>query len=127
MGFSFNRQRPIDKYIVDFYGKDLMLAIEIDGASHHHSEIQRKDIYRQQRLESLGVRFLRFDDAYVRKMMDDVLIIIQYWIEEHQGELVGREPTPDPSEEGTNSKPSGNTQTNMNKKYKEQIDFWHNR
>ncbi|GAK52433.1 hypothetical protein U14_03684 [Candidatus Moduliflexus flocculans] len=30
-GYDFDRQRPIDEYIVDFYCKDLMLAIEIDG------------------------------------------------------------------------------------------------
>ena len=34
MGFDFDWQRPIDNYIVDFYCKDLMLAIEVDGASH---------------------------------------------------------------------------------------------
>ncbi|MDB5138696.1 MAG: hypothetical protein JWR12_612 [Mucilaginibacter sp.] len=33
-GFDFDRQRCIDNYIVDFYCKDLMLAIEIDGMSH---------------------------------------------------------------------------------------------
>jgi very-short-patch-repair endonuclease len=33
-GDDFDRQRPIDRYIVDFYCKDLKLAIEIDGSSH---------------------------------------------------------------------------------------------
>jgi Protein of unknown function (DUF559) len=33
-GYDFDRQRPIDRYIVDFYCKDLKLAIEIDGSSH---------------------------------------------------------------------------------------------
>ena len=31
LGYDFDRQRPIDNYIVDFYCKDLKLAIEIDG------------------------------------------------------------------------------------------------
>ena len=35
---DFDRQRPIDAYIVDFYCKDLMLAIEIDGESHNAKE-----------------------------------------------------------------------------------------
>lgn len=96
MGFNFSRQRPIDEYIVDFYCRDLMLAIEIDGESHHHTETQRNDLDRQKRLESLGVRFLRFDDVAVKKKIDDVLTTIQYWIEEHQDNLVGREPTPTP-------------------------------
>jgi very-short-patch-repair endonuclease len=33
-GFDFDRQRPLDRYIVDFYCKRLMLAIEVDGSSH---------------------------------------------------------------------------------------------
>jgi very-short-patch-repair endonuclease len=33
-GFDFDRQRPIDEFIVDFYCKELMLAIEIDGSTH---------------------------------------------------------------------------------------------
>jgi very-short-patch-repair endonuclease len=37
-GFDFDRQRPIDNFIVDFYCKDLMLAIEVDGSSHNHEE-----------------------------------------------------------------------------------------
>jgi very-short-patch-repair endonuclease len=31
LGYDFDRQRPIDNYIVDFYCKDLQLVIEIDG------------------------------------------------------------------------------------------------
>lgn len=31
LGVRFSRQIPIDEFIVDFYCKDLMLAIEIDG------------------------------------------------------------------------------------------------
>lgn len=32
---DFDRQRPVINYIVDFYCKDLMLAIEVDGGSHN--------------------------------------------------------------------------------------------
>lgn len=35
-GLDFDRQRCVDIYIVDFYCKELMLAIEIDGMSHNH-------------------------------------------------------------------------------------------
>jgi Protein of unknown function (DUF559) len=34
-GYDFDSQRPIDGFIVDFYCKELMLAIEIDGNSHN--------------------------------------------------------------------------------------------
>ncbi len=80
MGYDFDRQRPIDEYIVDFYCKDLQLAIEIDGASHEHADVAKNDLVRQARLESLGVRFLRFDDLDVKKDMEYVLDTIQEWI-----------------------------------------------
>ncbi len=98
--FDFDRQRPIDEYIVDFYCKDLMLAIEIDGCSHEDEEVYKKDISRQERLESLGVRFLRFNDLDIKKNLNGVLGRIESWIKEHQNELVGRVPTPNPSQEG---------------------------
>ena len=98
--FDFDRQRPIDEYIVDFYFKDLMLAIEIDGCSHEAEEIYKKDISRQDRLESLGVRFLRFNDLDIKKNLNGVLGRIESWIKEHQNDLVGRIPTPNPSQEG---------------------------
>jgi very-short-patch-repair endonuclease len=80
-GFDFDRQRPIDRYIVDFYCKDLKLAIEIDGSSHDGEEATRRDKIRQDRLESLGVRFLRFADADVKQNMDAVLTTIHNWID----------------------------------------------
>ncbi|GGI50846.1 hypothetical protein GCM10011425_20580 [Mucilaginibacter galii] len=72
-GFDFDRQRCLDNYIVDFYCKDLMLAIEIDGLSHHHDESFKKDEIRQLRLESLGVQFIRFSEAEVKRGMLNVL------------------------------------------------------
>ncbi|MFD2873647.1 endonuclease domain-containing protein [Mucilaginibacter ximonensis] len=53
LGFDFDRQHCIDNYIVDFYCKDLKLAIEIDGMSHHHEEAFMKDEIRQQILEKV--------------------------------------------------------------------------
>jgi len=53
MGYDFDRQRHIDEFIVDFYCKQLMLTIEIDGYSHDSEEAQERDLERQARLESL--------------------------------------------------------------------------
>jgi very-short-patch-repair endonuclease len=72
-GYDFDRQRPIDRYIVDFYCKDLKLAIEIDGSSHDSEEAKINDDIRQERLESLGVGFLRFTDADVKRNMEMVM------------------------------------------------------
>lgn len=95
LGYDFDRQRPVDNYIVDFYCKDLMLAIEIDGDSHTYEDVSINDEIRQRRLESLGVRFLRYDDIDIKQNMGFVLNDIYAWIKENE------EPTPNPSEEGS--------------------------
>ena len=78
LGYQFHRQVPIDNYIVDFFCHELCLAIEIDGISHARKE--NYDEKRQKRLESLGVRFLRFDDLEVKFRMESVLSRIKNWI-----------------------------------------------
>lgn len=37
LGVIFTRQKPLANYIVDFYCKQLNLAIEIDGYSHEEN------------------------------------------------------------------------------------------
>ena len=83
-GFDFDRQRPIDNYIVDFYCKDLQLAIEVDGESHYGN--QRADKRREKRLNKLGVTVLRFDDMEIIYELDEVLKKIERWIEENANE-----------------------------------------
>lgn len=72
-GVQFSRQIPIDPYIVDFYCKDLRVAIEIDGITPTWEGMLEKDTIRQKRLELLGVKVLRYDDLDVRKNMNWVL------------------------------------------------------
>lgn len=83
LGYRFSRQIPIDEFIVDFYSKDLRLAIEVDGESHYYDDQPTKDEIRQKRLESLGVRFLRFDDLDVKTDINWVVNEIYSWIEEN--------------------------------------------
>ena len=84
MDYDFDRQRPIDKYIVDFYCKETKLAIEVDGSSHYSQQARMNDERRQRQLESLGVRFLRFDDSDVRNDVGGVVRIIKEWLEENK-------------------------------------------
>lgn len=77
-GYDFDRQKPIDEFVVDFYCSELKLAIEIDGASHDFK--YEKDCRRQNHLEDLGVRFLRFDDLDIKQNLGAVLIVIEEWI-----------------------------------------------
>jgi very-short-patch-repair endonuclease len=80
MGYDFDRQRPIDQFIVDFYCKSLALAIEVDGDVHDSEAAQQYDVERQAQLEALGVRFLRFRDEDVRRNTNIVCQTIADWI-----------------------------------------------
>ncbi len=91
LGFDFDRQWPIGNYIVDFFCKELSLAIEIDGKSHFNK--YDYDEKRQEELERLGVQILRFEDIKVKRDILNVLREIEYWITKNK-------PTPSPSQEG---------------------------
>ena len=81
-GYQFLRQKPIGNFIVDFFCKELTLAIEIDGESH--DEKIEQDEQRQKKLESLGIRILRFHDQEVKNNLDGVLTAIGKWIRENE-------------------------------------------
>ena len=81
-GYKFNRQKPLDRYIVDFYCKKLNLVIEIDGDSHDQPEAVVKDEIRQKELEKLNLSFLRFDDLDVKHNIAFVLQEIYHFIEQ---------------------------------------------
>jgi very-short-patch-repair endonuclease len=94
LGHDFDRQRPIGEYIIDFYCKELSLAIEIDGDTH----IYRYDYdeKRQLDLEKLGIHFLRFEDIEVKKNISNVVRVIEDWIKKNP-------PTPGLSREGSST------------------------
>ena len=79
-GYDFHRQKPIDEYIVDFFCRDLMLAIEVDGYSHEFLEVHNKDVVKEKRLNQLGITVLRFSDKQVLKDIENVLRAIEAYI-----------------------------------------------
>lgn len=80
MCYPFNRQKPLNRYIVDFYCKPLNLVIEVDGSYHNEKEQRIKDAERQRVLESMGLNFLRFSEMQVRKEIEYVLKKIEAYI-----------------------------------------------
>ena len=66
----FLRQRPIHKFIVDFFCPRLGLVIEIDGSSHFNKG--EYDFYREEKLKSLGYTIIRFQEGEVLNQLDDV-------------------------------------------------------
>ena len=86
LGYGFHRQKPIGEYIVDFYCPKLGLVIEVDGESHH-AKVEA-DRERQDQLESLGLKLLRFWDEDVKRDICAVVRTIEAWITGHAHPLL---------------------------------------
>ena len=84
MGYDFDRQKPMLNYIVDFYCKDLMLAIEVDGVTHEDEKVILKDPIRQDEIEMYGVSFLRINALDVVHDMKKVIRTIENWVFEFE-------------------------------------------
>ncbi|MFA5020739.1 MAG: endonuclease domain-containing protein [Patescibacteria group bacterium] len=76
-GQKFRRQAGINRYVVDFYCPQINLAIEVDGGSHTATKYdEEKDKLRQNKIEQLNIRFLRFNNEDVYLRMNEVMDII---------------------------------------------------
>lgn len=95
-GYDFHRQKPLDKFIADFYCYEFNLVIELDGATHLNSEVQNKDRIKEQKLNELGLAVLRFPDKEVLTDLSSVLDKIEEYILQFK-----EEHTPNPSQEGS--------------------------
>ena len=78
-GYDFDRQTPIDAYIVDFFCKRLRLAIELDG-QYHDFKVEY-DERRQNRIQRFGVKVIRFEEKAVLEDIDPILEEISYWVQ----------------------------------------------
>ncbi|MGW8121454.1 endonuclease domain-containing protein [Roseivirga echinicomitans] len=80
-GYDFHRQKPILHWIVDFFCYDLMLVIEIDGNYHDREDVRRNDQDRQERMEALGITFLRFRDETIKHDIQAAIGDIEEYID----------------------------------------------
>lgn len=72
-GFKFRRQHGIGSFIVDFYCPEKRLAVELDGDVHEDKKQASYDRVRQRKIESLGIKVLRFTNEEVIQNIEDVL------------------------------------------------------
>lgn len=72
----FRRQHSFERFIVDFYCYQARLVIEVDGEIHQYT--REEDAIRQEFLESLGLRVIRFTNQEVMSNMDDVIKNIRH-------------------------------------------------
>jgi very-short-patch-repair endonuclease len=81
MGYDFDRQKPVDNYILDFFCHELMLGIELDGITHDFEDVVARDIMKEKRLNELGITILRFTDREVYDNIHGVVLAIEMFIE----------------------------------------------
>lgn len=88
-GYLFLRQKPIGRFILDFYCSKLLLAIEIDGDSHNKRE--NRDEGRDLYLEQRGVKTIRCTNSDVLGNIERVGTDIRKKIMERKVSLFQRE------------------------------------
>lgn len=93
LGVQFYRQKPIGRFIVDFYAPSVQMVIELDGGQHFEPEQQRYDQRRSVFLEQQGLTVLRFTNLEVMKNIEGVMEVL---LREVQGRLVEFENPPNP-------------------------------
>jgi very-short-patch-repair endonuclease len=76
LGVQFYRQKPIDRYIVDFFAPKAKLVVEVDGSQHFAGDRAIRDKQRDTYLSNLGVLVLRFNNLQVLRETDAVVEVI---------------------------------------------------
>ena len=72
-GLLFYRQKPLLKFIVDFYCPKTKLVIELDGSQHFEKAHRAADAERDAALNGLDLRVLRFDNRQVLQEIEAVM------------------------------------------------------
>ena len=84
-GKEFRRQHIYGKYILDFYCREAMLVIEIDGMQHLKAKNKAYDEIRTRFLNSRGLKVIRFMNSDVRNNFSYVCDVIWQVVEERCG------------------------------------------
>ena len=78
LGEKCRRQYIIGEYIVDFFFRKSMLIVELDGGYHFTEEQQKEDAIRQDWLEHMGYKVLRFTNEQILFDTDSVISKIKF-------------------------------------------------
>ena len=69
---TVNRQKNIGNYIVDFFIASKRVVIEIDGLQHTMIENQEADRKRDEELQKLGIKVLRYTNFEINNNFNTV-------------------------------------------------------
>ena len=78
----FQRQKPIDRFIADFYCSKAKLIIEIDGSQHFSEEGAQRDLFRTEKLEKHGLQVVRFSNLQIDTEFQNVCAYIDIVVKE---------------------------------------------
>ena len=81
----WQRQKPIDEFIVDFYCAKARLVVELDGGGHYTEQQRNADLRRTAELEREGLMVLRFSNLEVDRMFPEVCERIDRVVRERLG------------------------------------------
>lgn len=84
MGVKFLRQRPVLNYIADFMSREILLIIECDGITHQMEGAGEKDAKRDQELQAVGFKVLRFSDDMILNHLTTSLGIIEQAVQDRK-------------------------------------------
>ncbi len=73
---KFQRQKAIGNFIADFYCYEAKLVIELDGSQHGTDENIKKDEFRTEILEDLGLKVIRFTNRQIDENFVNVCLYI---------------------------------------------------
>jgi imidazole glycerol-phosphate synthase subunit HisF len=79
--FRFKRQHPVSQYIADFYCHKLRLVVEIDGGIHLSKDAIKNDKLRDEFMNSLNLKIIRFTNDEVCKNGEEVVKKLRELIE----------------------------------------------
>ena len=82
---QFYRQKPLGRFIVDFYCPTARLVIEIDGGQHYTKEGVDLDTNRDAELNEMGLHVLRFSNRDVLGKMEGVIVQIAEHLDSKPG------------------------------------------
>lgn len=72
LSLNVYRQKIIGKYIVDFYIAKEKTVIEVDGSQHYEKQGIISDNVRDEYLNSLGIKVLRYSNYDINNNFDSV-------------------------------------------------------
>ena len=82
---QFYRQKPLGRFIVDFYCPTARLVIEIDGGQHYTKEGVALDTNRDAELNEMGLHVLRFSNLDVLGNREGVIVQIAEHLDSKPG------------------------------------------